>query len=187
MKKAEDRAFEATSNATELRNELADKEVALQAALRKLERARQAQAQQQPGGGAAAAAAAGSMGGAAGGGAAGGAGGAGGEGEDEAAMAIAELQGQVAQLQELLEQRTVEKDQQVEVVAQLQRCVWGAGGWVVGWGGGGVAGSGAWSEYSMECSSASVARPCFGSTPKRHALTTHALTLQSISHLSLTL
>jgi hypothetical protein len=128
LKQAEDRAFEATDNLKSIRNDLADKEFALQTAQRKLAAARQQQQQQQqqpqPQG---AAAAAGSAGGAppaaaAGGGGAAGASAAGGESAEEAAAAaIQELQAQVSQLQGMLEQRTAEKDEQVEAAAQLKR------------------------------------------------------------------
>lgn len=127
LKQAEDRAFEATDNLKSIRNDLADKEFALQTAQRKLAAARQQQQQQQPQA-QGAAAAAGSAGGAppaaaaAGGGGAAGAAAAGGESAEEAAAAaIQELQAQVSQLQGMLEQRTAEKDEQVEAAAQLRR------------------------------------------------------------------
>lgn len=120
MKQAEDRAFEATDNLKSIRNDLADKEFALQTAQRKLAAARQQQQQQQAQ--SQGLAAANSTGGAppATAGAAASAAGVDGS-EDTAAATIQELQAQIAQLQEMLEQRTAEKDEQVEAVVQLQR------------------------------------------------------------------
>jgi hypothetical protein len=114
LKQAQDRAFEATDSLKSIRNDLADKEFALQTAQRKLAAARQQQQHQpQPQG----LAAAGSMGGAPPVAAAA----AVAEGGEEAANLIQELQAQIAQLQQMLEARTVEKDEQVEVAAKLQR------------------------------------------------------------------
>jgi hypothetical protein len=135
VRKAQDKAYQAEKDLQEIKNDLADKEFALEQAQRKLERVKQQQASAggtsaggagpaaaAPAAAAAAAAAAGSAGAgtsAAGSVSEGGAAAA--AAAAEAAEEIAGLQAQVAQLRQLLEQRTAEKLQEGEAATNAQR------------------------------------------------------------------
>ncbi|WIA13504.1 hypothetical protein OEZ85_007077 [Tetradesmus obliquus] len=143
LKQSEDEAFEAGENLKSIRNDLADKEYALQAAQRKLQRLKQQQQQQQQEGDAATAAAAAAASAAAGGngssagvarlasqpsgggvsgdGGAGGSGGGGGVAAGEPGSAAEELAAQVRDLQELLEQRTSEKEAEADAHSKTQQ------------------------------------------------------------------
>ncbi|KAF6255462.1 hypothetical protein COO60DRAFT_1702793 [Scenedesmus sp. NREL 46B-D3] len=133
LKQSEDQAFEAGENLKSIQNDLADKEYALQAAQRKLQRMEQ---QQQGDAAAAATAAAGGNGSSAGmprltsqpsGGGVGGDAGAGPSGGGGAAAAgepgsaVEELQAQVRGLQELLEQRTSEREAEADALSKAQQ------------------------------------------------------------------
>eukprot|EP00878_Enallax_costatus_P020748 GHUV01021940.1.p1 GENE.GHUV01021940.1~~GHUV01021940.1.p1 ORF type:complete len:692 (+),score=297.48 GHUV01021940.1:254-2329(+) len=130
LKQAQDNAFEAAENLKVIKNELADREYELSAVQRKLQRAKQQQpAAGQPQAGAAGLAsqpstpaldaAAASGAGTSTAAAAGGSQQAGDAGGN--AAVVEELQAQVAQLQELLNQRTAERESEVEAHSKTQR------------------------------------------------------------------
>eukprot|EP00879_Flechtneria_rotunda_P018047 GHRR01018916.1.p1 GENE.GHRR01018916.1~~GHRR01018916.1.p1 ORF type:complete len:345 (+),score=138.01 GHRR01018916.1:206-1240(+) len=134
LQQSEDRAFEAAENLKSIKNDLADKEYALQAAQRKLQRLKQQQQQEpagplqqhpltsQPSGISLPAAGAADPAGRAStsGGSAATPAAAGGT-VVEHGTAVEELQAQLAQLQELLEQRTAEAEAEAEAHSNAQR------------------------------------------------------------------